>query len=142
MQKTLRGIKGLTLMELIVVLAILSVIGAIVLPNFFGITDRARLRSDIQSTIVIRNAMELYRIENGNVPAGNMNQVFTLLYNGDFLATSLTQDSTQVAGAQWRLDNGTVRLFIPAALYSDISDDLEPHERAVIRVNDRIVEGN
>ena len=54
---------GLTLVELIVVLAIVAIIGAILIPNFLGTTDRARLRSDIQSARVIQNAIDLYNAE-------------------------------------------------------------------------------
>ncbi|MCL2388080.1 MAG: prepilin-type N-terminal cleavage/methylation domain-containing protein [Defluviitaleaceae bacterium] len=56
---------GLTLTELIIVLAILAIIAAILIPMFLMTTDRARLRADIQSAIVIQNALDLYRIERG-----------------------------------------------------------------------------
>ncbi len=64
--------KGLTLVELVMVLAVLAIIGAILVPNFLSTTDRARLKSDIQSARVIENAMELYRSERGlDVAGGN-----------------------------------------------------------------------
>jgi len=61
--------KGFTLLELLIALAVLAIIAAILIPNFFATTDRARLRSDVQSTRVIQNAMELYRAERGDYPA-------------------------------------------------------------------------
>ena len=54
---------GLTLIELIIVLALVAIIGAILIPNFLNTTDRARLRSDIQSARVLQNALDLYNAE-------------------------------------------------------------------------------
>ena len=54
---------GFTLVELIIVLAIVAIIGAILIPNFLNTTDRARLRSDIQSARVLQNALELHNVE-------------------------------------------------------------------------------
>ena len=54
---------GLTLIELIIVLALIAIIGAILIPNFLHTTDRARLRSDVQSARVLQHAVELYNLE-------------------------------------------------------------------------------
>lgn len=54
---------GFTLVELIIVLAIVVIIGAILIPNFLNTTDRARLRSDVQSVRVLQNALDLHNIE-------------------------------------------------------------------------------
>ena len=54
---------GFTLIELIIVLAIVAIIGAILIPNFLNTTDRARLRSDIQTVRVLQNALDLHNIE-------------------------------------------------------------------------------
>ena len=62
--------KGFTLMELTIVLAILAIIAVILVPAFLTTTDRARLRSDIQSARVIQNAIDLYRLERGIDPTG------------------------------------------------------------------------
>ncbi|MCL2664579.1 MAG: type II secretion system GspH family protein [Defluviitaleaceae bacterium] len=54
---------GLTLVELIIVLAVIAVIGAILIPNFINVTDKARLKSDTQSARVLQNAIDLYNAE-------------------------------------------------------------------------------
>jgi len=61
---------GLTLVELIVVLAIIAIIGAILIPNVMSAVDRARLRSDIQSARVLQNAIDAYNAEQATpIPA-------------------------------------------------------------------------
>ena len=60
--------KGFTLIEIMVVVVILGVLGALIIPNIIGRPDEARVtaaRSDIQQ---IGNALELYRLDNGQYP--------------------------------------------------------------------------
>jgi len=91
--------KGFTLLELLIALAILAIIAAILIPNFFATTDRARLRSDIQSARVIQNAIELYRAERGADPAGDMDAMLAHLTTAGFLRVRDTD--TQTEGARW-----------------------------------------
>ena len=97
MQK--KKITGFTLLELLIALAILAIIAAILIPNFFATTDRARLRSDIQSARVIQNAVELYRAERGQAPDGNMTVVLESLTEAGFLRAAYTDIQTE--GAIW-----------------------------------------
>jgi len=131
--KILRNNKGITLIELTIVLTILAIIGAIVVPNFFGITDRARARSDIQSTVIIRNAFELYRLERGSAPAGaNANAVLETLYGAGFLSSPLTDDDPQTNEAVWVLEDGAIMLTLPNGIFSSVSSSLSDHERSVL----------
>ncbi|MCL2362892.1 MAG: prepilin-type N-terminal cleavage/methylation domain-containing protein [Defluviitaleaceae bacterium] len=91
---------GFTLLELLIALAILAVIAAILIPNFFATTDRARLRSDIQSARVIQNAIELYRAERGSTPEGTgMEAVLETLTTAGFLRARYGDIQTE--GAAW-----------------------------------------
>ncbi|MCL2498775.1 MAG: prepilin-type N-terminal cleavage/methylation domain-containing protein [Defluviitaleaceae bacterium] len=91
---------GFTLMELTIVLAILAIIAAILIPIFLNTTDRARLRSDIQSAHVIHNAMELYRAERGRAVQGaNMNAILGNLRTAGFL--NAQSANIQTAEATW-----------------------------------------
>jgi len=102
MQKKKHG--GFTLLELLIALAILAVIAAILIPNFFATTDRARLRSDIQSARVIQNAIELYRAERGIPPAGiGMDAVLETLTESGFLRARYADIQTE--GAAWVNDS-------------------------------------
>jgi len=90
--------RGFTLLELLIALAILAIIAAILIPNFFATTDRARLRSDIQSTRVIQNAIELYRAERGQVPEGtSMESMLENLTTAGFIRAQYADIQTELA---------------------------------------------
>lgn len=60
--------RGFTLIEIMVVVIILGVLGALVLPNVMSRPDHAKVtaaRTDIQS---ISTALEIYRLDNGRYP--------------------------------------------------------------------------
>ncbi|PVZ43070.1 type II secretion system major pseudopilin GspG [Pseudomonas sp. CC120222-01a] len=63
-----RAQRGFTLIEIMVVVIILGVLGALVLPNVMSRPDHAKFtaaRTDIQS---ISTALEIYRLDNGRYP--------------------------------------------------------------------------
>ena len=62
------GQKGLTLIEILVVVAILGLLAALVVPNVIGRGEQARVdiaRANLQS---IANALDMYRMDNGRYP--------------------------------------------------------------------------
>lgn len=59
---------GLTLIEVIVVLAIIALVAALIVPSVIGRPDEARVtvaRADLKS---IGAALKIYRLDNGNYP--------------------------------------------------------------------------
>jgi len=107
--KAKKATKGFTLLELLIALAILAIIAAILIPNFFATTDRARLRSDIQSARVIQNAIELYRAERGQAPDGaNMAAVLESLTDSGFLRARYADIQTEAATWENDADVGIV----------------------------------
>ena len=137
----MRNKKGFTLMELVIVLAILAIIAAILIPTFMRTTDRARLRSDIQSAQVIHNAMELYRAERGRtVESGitgstvTMDAILDALYRAGYLSEMEAND-TQTANAVFVIYDGRVRVDISnaSADVRAMENDLSQHERNFIR---------
>ncbi len=65
-QKKLRNKKGFTLIELIVVMAILGIIAAIAIPNFTGLQQQSRIKADYATASQIVKAARLQEINTGN----------------------------------------------------------------------------
>lgn len=92
--------QGLTLVELIIVLAIVAIIGAILAPNFMTSTDKARLKSDVQSARVIYNAICLYDAEQSTpVSKTSMTVILQALKEQGYLTTK--EGDIQTPSAKW-----------------------------------------
>ena len=60
--------KGFTLIELIVVIAIIGILAAILLPRFGGFTDKAREKSAMSEAKAVYTTLESYYAEKGSYP--------------------------------------------------------------------------
>ncbi len=68
-RKTHSKAHGFTLVELVIVVLILSVLAAIVIPQFASSTDDAKLASLDSSLAGLRNAVDLYYQQHGHYPS-------------------------------------------------------------------------
>lgn len=75
--------KGFTLIELMVVVAMLGVLVAIAVPNFIGLQDRAREGSLKANMHTFQMAAEDYGVQNSGVYSVDANSVVGLLPGGD-----------------------------------------------------------
>jgi len=65
-KKILKNKKGFTLIELVVVIAVLGMIAVVAVPKIAGITDKAKTNSDAQMIAVLNEAVERYVAESGD----------------------------------------------------------------------------
>ena len=68
-QKKLKNKKGFTLIELIIVIAILGIIAAIAIPRFNGIQETSKEKADDVTAKMIEKAAETYFISEGSKPS-------------------------------------------------------------------------
>ncbi len=62
------GETGLTLVEMIVVLAIIALVAALIVPNVIGRPDEARVTVANTDIRTISAALKMYRLDNGDYP--------------------------------------------------------------------------
>jgi general secretion pathway protein G len=63
------GRGGFTLIELMVVIVILALLGAIVAPKFLGRTDDAKIQTTRTQIGGLETALKLYKLDNGTYPS-------------------------------------------------------------------------
>lgn len=70
MKNKLRTIQqGFTLIEVMVVVAIIGILALVIVPNVVGKDDQARVTSTKASLSAVANALELYKLDNYRYPA-------------------------------------------------------------------------
>lgn len=60
--------QGFTLIEIMVVVVIIGILAALIGPNMFGKTDQARVTAAKSNLQGIRNALDLYKLDNFRYP--------------------------------------------------------------------------
>jgi len=93
MKKTVvrpKNIFGFTLMEVLVVLAILGALTALALPIFNGVLANSQRKTDNVNLRIVENAVELYRAELGAIPdtVKTFDALVKELYDKKYLKTA------------------------------------------------------
>ena len=87
--------KGFSLVEIILVVAILGILGAIVFPTFQNHVTNAKESAIKSNLLTIRNQIEMYKLQHTGIPPGYVNGVEVSV---DSLVLQLTATSS-VTGA-------------------------------------------
>jgi len=86
----LKNRKGFTLVELIVVIAVLGIIMSIAVPRYIGIQEQARVDADYTTGAMIAKAAELYYVQHeGATGLGTGNENLTNIQNVNFQSAKI-----------------------------------------------------
>jgi type IV pilus assembly protein PilA len=104
--------KGFTLVELLVVLAVLAIISAIAIPRFAGVQDSAKEKADKETINTIQRALELcVASELGiNLPDATTGKVNILTITGTTVSVPSTTPTITIAKIEEYLDTKTIKL--------------------------------
>lgn len=106
---------GFTMIELIVVIALIAIISAILVPSFSEITKKSKIKTDINSLITIQNAVDLYEIETNKPPTS----IQELISNG-----YISKEPTPQYTASSYAINASIVTNTTLAVYVYKSDDI------------------
>ena len=69
--KLKKNIDAFTLIEVMVVLAIIGILASLIVPNLTGRADQARIIAAKQDIMSIDQALSLYKLDNASIPTRN-----------------------------------------------------------------------
>ncbi|PKM61369.1 MAG: prepilin-type cleavage/methylation domain-containing protein [Firmicutes bacterium HGW-Firmicutes-4] len=83
----LNNVRGFTMMEIIVVIAILGALAALAIPRFTGVLANSQEKTDLANIRIVESAVELYKAEKGEIdPAvDTFDELVTKLYEVGYL---------------------------------------------------------
>jgi len=100
LHKRTKGDKGFTLIELIVVIAVLGVLATLIIPRVVGVKSEAETKAMEANEKIIKNALERYYLEHKTYP----NDLGELV-EGGYLDEIPYKD--KASGDQWDIDDFT-----------------------------------
>lgn len=86
-------VRGFTLIEIMVVIAILGIMAAVVVPKLVGHTDTAKVSAAKQDISNIKQALILYKLDNGRYPTTEQG-----------LQALVTRPTSGPAAKGWKID--------------------------------------
>lgn len=82
--------RGFSLIEMVIVILILGIIAAVAAPRMFDTAEQAEVNTTRQQLAVLRNAIEMYRAQNGSYPAvATLPTAMSQMLNGPFPTPSI-----------------------------------------------------
>ncbi len=129
MNKQRKNEKGFTMVELVIVVAIMGIIGALLVPAFSTMSAKARLTTDIATVKTLKRTADTYKAEQGSFPVSNgqgLTDLVSILKNKKYLNT----DMTFMTGGTLSISGEFLRLNVTGlTAYSDAIDQLASTEQ-------------
>ena len=111
--------KGFTLIELMIVIAIIGVLAAIAVPNFKAARERANTRACYANQKTVVGAMEMYNLDKNTKRTALDAGFFTSLKSGGYLQ-SIPQDPGQGPGTSGNYKESTSGNGITCTIHTSI----------------------
>lgn len=115
--------KGLTLVELIVVIAIIAILTAIAIPKVFGFIDNAKSAVDKGNLRTLNNATSLYRLDNSIFQDDTFSGIsideerMQILVNHEYL-DEIIQPKQKNTSFKWEVTDQLWRLYVDGEIIS------------------------
>ena len=125
MNKQKKNEKGFTMVELIIVVAIMGIIGALLVPAFGTMSAKARLSTDIATVKTLKRTADSYKAEKGTFPASSgdtLSNLVSTLKSTNYLETEV---SLQTGGTITINASEQIKLNVSSGDYSKALEQID-----------------